>query len=329
MIKLSVIIPVYNVEFYIKTCLSSLYEQALLDTEFEIILINDGSTDQSIPTIMPFLTQHSNLKIIEQSNQGVSIARNKGIQEASGEYILFMDADDVLSPNSLAQLLSEATKFGLDILRGDYQYIDEKGVIKNKKQHINVSLANKILDSTTFYCQICNHEFFSWLLLIKRKFLEKTKVKFNSKMNFLEDVLFTTELMLHHPQTMYVPIIFYKYRQHQTSAVVTLNESKLISIIELISTLKTLQQDNGISSRLNNKIQYYSNYFLHFLLISLSTPGIYEKRKAIIEILPKINPPSSYKNWHLYLSCKTFSCCNYFAVTLLYLLRKFKRLINK
>ena len=83
--KILLIIPAYNEENCITKVIDELVERY---PQYDYIIVNDGSTDQSIPTIMPFLTQHSNLKIIEQSNQGVSIARNKGIQEASGEYIL-------------------------------------------------------------------------------------------------------------------------------------------------------------------------------------------------------------------------------------------------
>lgn len=330
MIKLSVIIPIYNAEIYIETCLLSLFEQSLLESEFEVILINDGSTDQSDSVIKTFAKKHSNIKIIEQTNQGVAIARNKGIQLASGKYILFTDADDFISPNTLSTLLSEAIKNNVDILRGNYQYIDENNVVKNKKTtRITSALCHKILDHTIFYRQICNHEFFSCLLLIKAEFLKKSKVIFKPQMSFLEDVLFTTELILHRPRTMYIPISFYNYRQHQTSAVATLNEHKLLNVVELISKLRSYQQNPKLPIKLQNDIQYYSNYFLRFLLISLSTPEIYEKRFAIILALSDIKPIFTPSNQFLYFSCKLLCSFNYNAIYLLYKLRTLKRTLLK
>ena len=90
-LKLSIIIPVYNVEKYIEATISSVYRQNLPEDEFEIILVNDGSTDNSLQIITELASKHSNITVLSQENQGPSIARNKGIQMAKGEYIHFMD----------------------------------------------------------------------------------------------------------------------------------------------------------------------------------------------------------------------------------------------
>lgn len=104
MVKFSIIIPVYNLEDYLYRCLESVLNQAYND--FEIILINDGSDDNSLNIIEEFKNQYSSkIKVISQVNQGVSSARNKGLQEAEGEYIIFIDGDDYIDSNHLSNIL--------------------------------------------------------------------------------------------------------------------------------------------------------------------------------------------------------------------------------
>ena len=105
---LSIIVPAYNAEKYIKPCIESLYKQNLQEDEFEIILINDGSTDNTLSIVKTFSKLHSNINIISQVNQGLSITRNNGITNAKGKYILFVDSDDVLVNNSIKMMLNIA-----------------------------------------------------------------------------------------------------------------------------------------------------------------------------------------------------------------------------
>ena len=103
--ELSVIIPVYNVEKYIRTCIESIYRQGLSEDHFEVILINDGTQDRSMEVIADIIEAHKNITVINQENQGLSMARNNGIAIAKGEYILMPDSDDLLIENSLKPLL--------------------------------------------------------------------------------------------------------------------------------------------------------------------------------------------------------------------------------
>ena len=91
MIELSIIVPVYNVEKYVHACLESIFKQGLDDASFEVIIVNDGSTDRSMEMIEYIISQHRNITVINQDNKGLSIARNNGIANAKGKYILMPD----------------------------------------------------------------------------------------------------------------------------------------------------------------------------------------------------------------------------------------------
>ena len=113
-IKLSIIVPVYNVEKYIRPCIESIFKQGLDDRDFEVIIVNDGSTDRSMEMIKDIITQHNNITIINQENLSLSVARNNGIAVAKGEYLLMPDSDDLLIENSLKPLLEKALETKVD-----------------------------------------------------------------------------------------------------------------------------------------------------------------------------------------------------------------------
>ena len=101
MLKLSIIVPVYNVEKYIRPCIESIFKQGLDDEDFEVIIVNDGSTDKSMDMIADIIPLHRNITVINQENKSLSVARNNGLAIAKGEYIIMPDSDDLLIENSL------------------------------------------------------------------------------------------------------------------------------------------------------------------------------------------------------------------------------------
>ena len=119
-IQLSIIVPVYNVEMYIRPCIESIFNQGLDEKYFEVIIVNDGTEDRSMEMIQDLIIFHKNIIVINQKNQGISIARNVGIAAANGEYILMPDSDDLLIENSLKPLLDIAIKTKADLVVADY-----------------------------------------------------------------------------------------------------------------------------------------------------------------------------------------------------------------
>ena len=133
MMKLSIIVPIYNVAPYLRKCVDSLITQDISD--YEIILVDDGSTDNSGAIAdelvdafrLSPLASRLEMRVIHQSNSGLSEARNTGTREAKGQYILFVDSDDYLQPNTLGTLLEQAERDNLDVLRFRYQNVKENG----------------------------------------------------------------------------------------------------------------------------------------------------------------------------------------------------------
>jgi len=123
--KVSIIVPVYNLEKYLVRCLDSLLNQDLNETEYEIICINDGSTDGSGELLADFQEKNPAFSVYEQENKGVAAARNVGLKKAKGDYILFVDGDDSLYPNVLGALYENARSNNLDLLYLQIDYYNE------------------------------------------------------------------------------------------------------------------------------------------------------------------------------------------------------------
>lgn len=132
--KISIIIPVYNVDRYLKKGLDSVLDQDLDSSDYEIICINDGSPDTCKTILLDYQQKHSNLVFIDQENQGVSVARNAGLNIAKGKYILFLDGDDSLYPNVLGALYENAYSNNLDLLYLQVDYFDEDDSFKGTFQ---------------------------------------------------------------------------------------------------------------------------------------------------------------------------------------------------
>lgn len=225
MIKVSVIVPVYNVEKYLRECLDSLRNQTLKELEF--ICINDGSTDGSLEILNEYAKADSRFIIINQKNQGQGIARNKGLEIAQGEYIAFADPDDWLELHAFEELYRQSKLLKSEVLQFNYQeYNDYSGKFKE------VNFAKKILHrykydlNKTPYFNIfdlrnnCFNELdlHVWARFYSRDFIAKSKAIF-APTKHGEDHLFANAVVLNAKQIHYINKSFYIYRCRAGSAV--------------------------------------------------------------------------------------------------------------
>lgn len=199
MVKVSVILPIYNVASYLEETFNSLINQSL--KEIEIIAVNDGSTDNSADIIEKYQKQDSRIISLHQENQGQSVARNLALQYAKGKYIYMMDSDDLLnSPQALQICYEYAEKNNADFIFFDGETIIEKGanpitwnykrtnLVEENTKYEGEFLLNKMLDNRKHNCVV-------WLLLIKHDYLKRIGLKFYPGI-IHEDELFTTILTL-------------------------------------------------------------------------------------------------------------------------------------
>lgn len=133
--KISVVIPVYNVEQYLRDCLDSVLAQTHAD--FEAVCINDGSNDGSAAILAEYAARDSRIRVSSQPNGGLSAARNAGLDLAAGKYVCFLDSDDCLAPEALERLLSVAALFDLDLLHFDREVFYEEGVTRDPYEEQN------------------------------------------------------------------------------------------------------------------------------------------------------------------------------------------------
>jgi glycosyltransferase involved in cell wall biosynthesis len=208
MVKISIIIPVYKVESYIQNCLNSLLNQDILPEEYEIICIDDGSPDHTALIIKDYAKKYSNVFYVYQKNQGVSKARNTGLNLATGEYVLFVDGDDSLYSNVLGSLFLEAKTKNLDLLYLQVDYFNEDGLYTST---FSMEATNRsILDGL-------NHQRRGFVFgLYRRDFIET--IRFTEGIPIGEDALFNIMVHLVAQRCSYLPIPAYKYLIRSGSA---------------------------------------------------------------------------------------------------------------
>lgn len=148
--KFSIVVPVYNVEKYLKKCLDSIFEQQFED--YEVIAVDDGSTDKSNNILNEYIQKSTKLKVIHQENKGLGGARNTGIENARGEYLVFLDSDDYIDSKMLMVLNDYLEKYNLDILAFDCSKVDENYNFMEKVSYDNFKNKYSSLSKKNFLC---------------------------------------------------------------------------------------------------------------------------------------------------------------------------------
>lgn len=282
--RLSIIIPVFNVENYVMDCLGSLYCQDLCENDFEVIIVNDGSTDGSMQLVKRMAQNHSNIRIYNQKNLGPSAARNLAIKNSIGKYLLFIDSDDFLLPKKISLLLKIAEDQNLELLRADYLNCDEQGNIVKKKENIHLSrssYANTIIDGSILFSRIFDMEFFTPLLLLNRKFILENNLFFEEGIYF-EDVDFSTRLSFVVRRAMFVPIIFYVYRLRQNSITHTIDLKKAKDLVYVINKLWNWLQYGKFGDNMTDAVLQNITHLSTYLFIRLAEPKLYQKKEEVL-----------------------------------------------
>lgn len=266
--ELSIIIPIYNVERYVHVCLDSVFRQGIDEKCFEVILINDGTEDRSMEVIGDIINNHPNISVINQKNQGLSIARNNGINIAKGEYIIFVDSDDRLIDNSLKPLLESAITKKADLIMAEYIEVNDKYFDSTiipplpQKFEIKEKSAKQLYleDLVPWACYV-------FRTLYRRSFLIEHNIRFVPGITY-EDQPFTHECYLKANKCLRTLWPYYIYRTKRPTAITSsfdINKAKDMCIS--IAKSWELTHLQWIDTLLLNKLK--DNIFNHFKVLTL------------------------------------------------------------
>ena len=265
--KLSIIIAVYNVEKYIRDCLESVYRQELDDDSFEVIIVNDGTKDNSINVISDIVRQHHNIIIVDQENQGSSAAWNKGISKATGEYILIVDADDMLIDCSLKPLLNKALETKADLIVADFLSLDDDEMTRSTVAQIagekSTPCYQEKRGQDMFLYDLNPSHCYVWRTLYRRLFLIENNLSFIPGIHF-QDIPFTTECYIKAEKCIKASQLLYVYRKRYflptyASAIIKFYENtiaisktwELVSKYQLSGRMRAKLEDNVFNNFMN------------------------------------------------------------------------------
>lgn len=217
--KVSIIIPVYNVAEYLKECLDSVINQTYKN--LEILLINDGSTDNSLEICKEYSNRDSRVKVFDIKNGGVSNARNIGIVNATGEYLSFIDGDDFVSENYIEKLYDQAIASGKDMTICRMNLYEDGKVTPTKENFAPLFAEEPDDKAKTYLCLNSSVMGSSWRILYKTEFLVKNDIKFNVNLKFCEDMAFVLKCIYMGATFAEVNEYMYFYRQNPSSYIKT------------------------------------------------------------------------------------------------------------
>ncbi len=218
--KISVIVPIYNTEQYLSRCLDSIISQSF--TDFELLLIDDGSTDGSGIICDSYADRDRRIRVFHKENGGVSSARNLGIDKAQGEWLYFVDSDDELLPGGLSTLVDNISD-DVDVTMGGFESIDELGnVTREATKSVNLRLSRKESVITLYRGQGCCGYFFlgyTWQRLFRKSLVDRFSLRFDTSIAVKEDTLFVMQYVRRsNGITQFATQPIYRYCQRPNSA---------------------------------------------------------------------------------------------------------------
>ena len=259
---LSIILPVYNAETYIKQCLDSLLEQDTEQEKYEIICINDGSTDDSLRILEEYAKKYDNIRLIDKQNEGVSVARNLGLEKACGEYVWFVDADDWIARNCLSAITEEILRRQPSVFLLEYKPVVGEEIKKYESNELRKDEI-KVTEGVPFYvCAVC-------MAIIKRELVSRFQLRFFENITYGEDTLFMRDLLdgldienekkgIKHLKLAYRGPAVYFYRQNDKSVTNTAwGENRLKYMKSLLERARI----NGERMKALDKPKWYTDQY--------------------------------------------------------------------
>ena len=242
MFKLSIIVPIYGVEQYLRKCVDSLLNQNIPSSEYEIILVDDGSPDVCPQICDDYAAAHNNIRVVHRENGGLSAARNSGIEVAQGEYVMFVDSDDYIEPNVLGGLIAQMELDNLDVLRYNFQNINEQYEVFHpfKAAQRDMDYSESVVDGETFLNERLGPACYAWAFVLRCELLEGCL--FTPDIYF-EDSDWTPRMLLKAKRAASNPMIVYNYLWREGSITLPDNPQKRDKVLrDKISLLRGFKE---------------------------------------------------------------------------------------
>jgi len=295
--KLSIIIPIYNVEQYVRACLESVFRQGLADDDYELILVNDGTQDRSMEVIADLLAAHTNVTVINQENQGLSEARNTGLARATGEYVMFLDSDDLLVDGSLLLLVEKALAHVVDALMADFIRVSDAEINQLTQQPAmeNITWKEKT-GKQLFIEELTPYRSMVWYSLYKRDFLIKHHMHFYPGI-YWEDTPFSYEFYLKANKCMKtnLPLIIYRQRKDSINTMrFTMKHARSFAFV--IGKLWEMKNLEWVSGEVFKKLQTFTYTELYFMMDNIVRKLRFGEGLKVIEYLRQQAPNLTFSN---------------------------------
>ena len=278
--KFSIIVPIYNVEQYLRKCVVSLLSQTFID--YEMILVDDGSKDGSPDICDELQKRDGRIRVIHQPNAGLSMARNNGLAIAQGEYIVFIDSDDFILSNDFLQKIADKTKDGADVVFYKHsRFMDESQVLYNCNYSYNAALGEttlagkirKMVEADAFYGS-------AWIKTIKRSMMVDNGILFEKGL-LGEDMEWNYHLMMHIKSLELIDESFLAYRQREGSISQTLKLKNLTDFIYVMEKwsgpIDNLEDKELRLALLGSLAKYYSNLMVVYMRVEDKKKLVYKK----------------------------------------------------
>ena len=281
---LSIIIPLYNCEKYIKQCLDTIFRQEMNESEFEVIVIDDGSKDSSYSLASEYAKRHQNILVVKQENQGVACARNNALEKATGDYVTFVDADDMLVFGSLSTLIKIAVENKADIVKAAHKEVPEDAVCEDfSSSHDNCS--TQVMTGEGAIVNVTRmKEGYCWGYLISRKLITDNRLSFPPKVAFMEDWAFITQAILKSRTFVNADVLLYLYRRNSSSCMANVTTEKMLLGCQAIDIVANLAKDTSgdVRKKLSDNVCVNINIVLWF---TIHYRSIFNRKKEIIKAL--------------------------------------------
>ncbi len=317
-IQLTYIIPVYNTEPFVLKCLQSVVNQGLQENQYEVLVVNDGSTDSSQSIVETFALEHPQVRLLNQENAGVSAARNFALDNARGTYIQFVDSDDYLAPGMMAPLLERAMDDNLDVLMFNFMRCEKDDTVHIVERPKLEAVTTGVMSGADFLTDHRLMPYVCWYL-VRRDYLELRGLRFDRSLMVCEDGALIADFLLNAPRVAYCDETPYHYVNRSGSAMHNTDPGhQRRRIFSQIDAAVSIDKTAGAYATITNKTVPASvlglrNVYLYFSMTKALTSGnvdvtLAHMRENGLYPFPCIGPDANYYGMKWKLIHKLMMC---------------------